>query len=81
MKLVPRYSGPKCSGICDCGHKWEDHHLNMVMNEDYVKETGEHYIPDECEFYGCNEEGGLDDKGNEHCFRYRDSMWPPEGVN
>lgn len=74
----PRYSGPNCSGICVCGHSWEDHHLGMVMNPVYREQTGEAYIPQECEHYGSNEMGGLDADGNEHCWSYRDSLWPDE---
>lgn len=69
----PRYSGSECSGICVCGHSWEDHHLGMVMNVEYVKDTKEGYIPQECEFFGSNESGGLDREGNPHCFSYRDN--------
>ena len=68
----PRYSGPGRTGICRCGHSWEDHHLSMVMNEDYVQQTGEPYIPEECEFYGFNETGGLDAEGRPHCEYYRE---------
>lgn len=78
MANHPRYSGPKCSGICVCGHKWDEHHLGIVLNPDYVKDTGEAYIPQECEHFGFNETGGLDDKGKEHCFGYRDVLWPDE---
>lgn len=81
LKWNPRYSGPACSGTCICGHSWEDHHLGVVMNPDYVTDTGETYIPQECEFFGCNETGGLDAEGKDHCFGYRDEMWPDEGHN
>jgi hypothetical protein len=74
IKCKPRYSGPNRSGICKCGHSWDDHHLCCVMNEDYSDQTREAYIPQECEFYGFNETGGLDDDGNSHCFGYVDSM-------
>jgi hypothetical protein len=30
------------------------------------------YVPQECEFYGCNEYGGLDEDGNPHCGQYID---------
>ena len=69
-----RYSGPNRSGICVCGHKWEEHHLGIVMNPDYVKGTKEGYIPDECEHYGFNEVGGKEYKDGEwvdHCQSYR----------
>ena len=69
----PRYSGPNRSGICVCGHKWDDHHLGMVMNPEYYEATQEYCVPQECEFYGFNEMGGLDAKGNLHCGCYRDT--------
>jgi hypothetical protein len=69
---TPRYSGPDRSGICVCGHSWKDHHLGCVLNPDYIKATGEAYIPGECEFYGWNETGGLDAEGNLHCGSYVD---------
>jgi hypothetical protein len=73
----PRYSGPNRSGICICGCSWELHHLNSVMSPDYRIETGESYIPDECEAFGFNEVGGMklvDGKWTDHCHRYKDSM-------
>lgn len=72
----PRYSGENRSGICVCGCKWEDHHLGVVMNDDYYKETGETYLPQECEKYGFNEVGGkkfVDGEWIEHCERYQDT--------
>ena len=72
--ISPRYSGPNRSGICVCGHSWDDHHLCCVMNQAYLDATGEFAIPCECEFYGCNEMGGLDAEGRPHCSRYLDSM-------
>ena len=33
-KAEPRlaiYSGPDRKGICICGHKWDDHHLGVVL--------------------------------------------------
>jgi len=71
----PRYSGPNRSGICKCGHSWEEHHLGVVMNQDYSKQTGEAYVPQECEHFGFNEVGGLeyvDGKWIDHCQDYRD---------
>jgi hypothetical protein len=76
VKAEPRYSGPHRSGICVCGCSWEDHHLGIVMNPQYVKATGEGYVPQECEKFGFNETGGLkfeNGKWTEHCHRYRDS--------
>lgn len=72
----PRYSGPGKSGICVCGHSWQEHHLGFVLNEDYIRQTGEIYIPQECEAFGWNEDGGLDEDGNDHCFGYQDRGLP-----
>lgn len=76
----PMYSGPNRTGICVCGHHWSQHHLGCVMNEEYFKETGESYVPQECEHYGFNENGGMmpnpDDPDGpwiDHCGQYRDS--------
>ena len=80
MKHLPRYSGPNRSGICVCGHKWDDHHLGIVMRQEYVDETGEGYICGECEFYGFNEMGGKDAEGKEHCWSYRDEMLKDEQI-
>jgi hypothetical protein len=70
----PRYSGPSRSGICKCGHKWDEHHLGVVLNADYAADTHEYYIPQECEHYGWDEAGGLDENGKPHCDYYVDSM-------
>ena len=76
----PRYSGPGKSGVCVCGHPWQDHHLGVVMNPVYFKATGEFYVPQECEHYGCNENGGMmpdpnnpDGEWIEHCGSYEDA--------
>ena len=72
------YSGPSRSGICVCGHSWEEHHLGMVVRPGATKvkdgdwEGREGYIPQECEYYGNNEMGGLDESGEGHCFGYVD---------
>ena len=68
------YSGPGRSGVCVCGHSWKDHHLGMVMRADAVETDGgpEYYVPQECEHYGSNEDGGKDADGNPHCDGYRD---------
>lgn len=71
---IARYSGPGRSGICICSHSWEDHHLGIVLRQEYIDETHEYYIPEECEFYGCNEMSGKDAEGNEHCWKYQDSL-------
>lgn len=70
----PLYSGPNRSGTCRCGHSWDRHHLSIVMNQKYFEETSEAYVPQECEAFGFNEMGGLDDNGNDHCRGYRDTL-------
>lgn len=73
-----RYSGPNRSGICVCGCSWDKHHLGIVMWKEYIDETGEYYIPQECEAYGSNEVGGAKynektEQWEDHCYDYRDS--------
>lgn len=73
--MTKTYHWTIISGICKCGHSWEDHHLNIIMNEDTLKELPKDhppYFPEECEAYGSNEMGGLDEHGNDHCQQYRD---------
>ena len=71
-KYKPLYSGSNCSGICVCGHSWDEHHLGIVANRKYSEATKEGYVPQECEHYGSNEMGGLDAEGEPHCDSYRD---------
>jgi hypothetical protein len=73
-KYQPRYSGPNRSGLCLCTHRWDDHHLGCVMNAEYYEQTGEAYVPEECEFHGFNETGGLGPNGEPHCGQYRDTL-------
>lgn len=75
-KSKPRYSGPNCSGVCRCGCPWDRHHLGVVMNMKYAEETGEAYIPQECDNYGFNETGGMkfeNGKWVDHCNSYVDN--------
>ena len=74
--MEPRYSGPNRSGMCKCGHSWEEHHLGIVMNREYYEATHEQYVPQECEHYGFNESGGMMPSEYgwvEHCHRYEDT--------
>lgn len=83
MKHKPKYSGPGKTGVCVCGHSVFDHHLGVVMNVAYYEQTQEAYVPQECEFYGCNKEGGMmpgpDGEWIDHCFGYQDSGVQEEG--
>jgi hypothetical protein len=54
--------------VCHCAHAYEDHHNSGLVEG----------IAGVCEFFGCNEEGGLDDNGNIHCLRYIDMREPDE---
>ena len=75
MNMEPRYSGPGKSGVCVCGHKWDEHHLGIVMNMEYYEATHEQYVPQECEHYGFNELGGMmpgPDGWVHHCTGYED---------
>jgi hypothetical protein len=54
--------------ICHCGHPYDDHHNSGLVER----------IAGVCEFFGCNEEGGLDENGNIHCLRYIDTTQPDE---
>jgi hypothetical protein len=54
--------------ICHCGHPYDDHHNSGIVEG----------IAGVCEFFGCNEEGGLDENGNIHCLRYIDTTQPDE---
>lgn len=74
MSYDPQYSGPKRSGMCKCGHPWQEHHLGMVGNHQYWRDTGEIYVAQECEHFGANEMGGLDEAGNLHCDHYVDDL-------
>ena len=75
-----RYSGPHRSGICICGHSWQDHHLGMVATMTGSETDGgqEYYIPQECEYYGCNEDGGFGPQGEAHCNHYLDTLFPKD---
>jgi hypothetical protein len=54
--------------LCHCGHEYEDHHNSGLVEG----------IAGVCEFFGCNEEGGLDENGNIHCLRFIDIAAPDE---
>lgn len=52
--------------ICHCGHAYDDHD-----NSGFVEGKAP-----ECEFYGFNEEGGLDEHGTIHCLCHVDGTLP-----
>ncbi len=63
------------SGTCMCGHSYEDHHLGMVLNPEALAVMGPH-LPQECAFFGTNEDAGLDEHGEDHCLQYVDAQDP-----
>jgi hypothetical protein len=64
------------SGGCLCGHALDDHHCQMVQDPRVAEILGSTYGPDVCEFYGSNEEAGLDEAGELHCLQYVDRDEP-----
>ena len=82
----PRYSGPNRSGVCVCGCPWDSHHLGCVMNMGYAEQTGESYVPQECDAFGFNEVGGMKynketKEWEDHCHGYRDTMLQNVGTS
>jgi len=65
------------SGICLCGHDQHEHHGGMILNEEAYKIMGPR-LPQECEYFGCNEDGGFDELGEDHCSSYVDKDNPDE---
>lgn len=72
------------SGICKCGCPWDDHHLGVIVNSAAYKALPEGYppyIPQECERFGFNEDGGKKynketGKIEDHCHQYEDKDGP-----
>ncbi len=63
------------SGICQCGHSWHKHHLQMILNQDALDELEPEeppYFPGPCLVYGFNETAGLGADGKPHCFGYKE---------
>jgi hypothetical protein len=70
-----RYPPQYFSGICRCAHAFEDHHLGFILNEDVLRDLPAGHPPyraQECEYYDCNEGGGMGPDGYDHCHRYVD---------
>lgn len=67
------------TGICRCGHRLEDHHNGGWLSAEYLATMPQGTRPlfgDECEYYGCAEEGGLGPDLRVHCLRYVDQADP-----
>lgn len=46
------------SGICRCGHSWEHHHGNIIMNQETLNKLPLDHppiLPGECEYHGASE--------------------------
>ena len=68
------------SGTCLCGHHYKHHHLSMILNPEAYEILGPEY-PGACLKYGCNEDEGLDEGGDVHCFGFVDVDDPdPERI-
>lgn len=71
----------KLTSICRCGHALEVHHSPRHLDpEELATEPPgtPPYSARECEFYGCNETGGLGPDLRLHCSRYVDRADPSE---
>lgn len=68
---MSRFKKQKFSGICICGHTFDQHHLGIVANAEAFEIMGGYYAQ-ECEAYGFNEMGGLGPGGVDHCHHYID---------
>lgn len=64
------------SGFCMCGHSVDDHHCQLVQDPRIAEILGTDRGPDMCEFYGANEDAGVDATGNLHCLQYVDRDEP-----
>lgn len=51
----------------------------MVLNPEAYKVLGP-VVPDTCCYFGCNEDEGVDENGNDHCWRYVDRDDPDPDV-
>lgn len=53
--------------------------MSLVMRQEYVDQTKEGYIPDECTAFGFNEVGGMKydietQEWADHCHGYKDTL-------
>jgi hypothetical protein len=79
----PRPRIPAFTGVCRCGHAFDDHHNSMHLSAEHLATLPDgtrSYIAEECEHYGCNEEGGLGPDLRVHCLRYVDRADPAARV-
>jgi hypothetical protein len=61
------------SGVCLCGHKVESHHLACIVKQEVIDLIGECVVPGSCLWFGCNEDEGVDEDGNDHCWSFVDA--------
>ena len=82
LRFSLRHSNPKpivYSGMCLCGHSVSSHHCCCVMDPYAAKVLGD-VVPDECNHFGSNELGGLDEAGELHCAGFVDQTNPDAKV-
>jgi hypothetical protein len=68
---MSKFKKQNLSGMCICGHAFDRHHLGIIANKEAYEIMGP-YLAQECEAFGFNEMGGLDEDGKEHCGWYID---------
>jgi hypothetical protein len=70
------------TGICVCGHKWEEHHISCILNAEALENMRQSFrsvdgcLGDECE--ATQFEGFQFKKPECHCSMYWDKGWPPD---
>jgi hypothetical protein len=72
-------TGVTFTGRCRCGHRFDEHHNPMWFSTEYAATLppgARPYVAEECEHYGCDEEGGLGPDLRVHCARYVDRADP-----
>jgi hypothetical protein len=81
--LAPVHFAPQVySGVCRCGHAFDEHHLGAIVNEDCLAQLPHGHPPyraQECEYYDCNEGGGMGPDGCDHCHSYVGRDDPDQG--
>lgn len=80
---LARRLGYDFTGVCRCGHPFDDHHNSMMLSIEHLATMPpdtKPFVAEECEHYGCNEDGGLGPDGGHHCHGYvdRNNPNPPD---
>jgi hypothetical protein len=76
---IARRLGYEFCGVCRCGHAFAEHHNAMMLSVECLSTLppgARPFVAEECEYYGCNEDGGFGPDGRHHCHRYVDRNDP-----